>query len=90
MHWLILCFYAAACPKLEAPLNGRKLGKVLLKGHEVHFLCDSGYELVGSETRQCKESLTWSGQQPVCKGQSYTRGVKMNIGVVSVLTLIRR
>ncbi|XP_036440441.1 fibulin-7 [Colossoma macropomum] len=55
------------CPKLEAPLNGRKLGKILLPGHEVHFLCDLGYELVGSETRQCKESLTWSGQQPVCK-----------------------
>ncbi|XP_053356969.1 fibulin-7 [Clarias gariepinus] len=57
----------AFCPKLDAPLNGRKLGKGLLLGHEVHFLCDSGYELVGSETRQCKESLTWSGQQPVCK-----------------------
>ncbi|XP_026855342.2 fibulin-7 [Electrophorus electricus] len=55
------------CTKLEAPINGRKLGKVLLPGHEVHFLCDLGYELVGSETRQCKESLTWSGQQPVCK-----------------------
>ncbi|XP_053478527.1 fibulin-7 [Ictalurus furcatus] len=57
----------ASCPKLDAPLNGRKLGKVLLPGHEVHFLCDSGYELVGSETRQCKESLTWSGQHPICK-----------------------
>ncbi|KAL7878502.1 hypothetical protein AOLI_G00094760 [Acnodon oligacanthus] len=55
------------CPKLDAPLNGRKLGKILLPGHEVHFLCDLGYELVGSETRQCKDSLTWSGQQPVCK-----------------------
>ncbi|KAI5098483.1 fibulin-7-like [Silurus meridionalis] len=57
----------ASCTKLEAPLNGRKLGKILLPGHEVHFLCDSGYELVGSETRQCKDSFTWSGQQPVCK-----------------------
>uniref|UniRef100_A0A4W4GF67 Fibulin 7 n=1 Tax=Electrophorus electricus TaxID=8005 RepID=A0A4W4GF67_ELEEL len=57
----------STCTKLEAPINGRKLGKVLLPGHEVHFLCDLGYELVGSETRQCKESLTWSGQQPVCK-----------------------
>ncbi|KAK3569767.1 hypothetical protein QTP86_004194 [Hemibagrus guttatus] len=56
----------ASCPKLEAPVNGRKLGKVLLPGHEVHFLCDPGYELVGSETRQCRETLTWSGQQAVC------------------------
>ncbi|XP_041917702.1 fibulin-7 [Alosa sapidissima] len=55
------------CPKLEAPANGKKMGKMMLPGHEVHFLCDPGYELVGSETRQCKETLTWSGQQPVCK-----------------------
>ncbi|KAL2088496.1 hypothetical protein ACEWY4_015395 [Coilia grayii] len=55
------------CPKLEAPANGKKMGKILLPGHEVHFLCDPGYELVGSETRQCKDSLTWSGQQPLCR-----------------------
>lgn len=68
-HCRVLCFCPASCPKLEAPLNGKRLGKVLLPGHEVHFLCDSGYELVGSETRQCKESLTWSGQQAACRGQ---------------------
>ncbi|XP_036391125.1 fibulin-7 [Megalops cyprinoides] len=55
------------CPKLEVPNNGRKLGKVLAVGHEVHFLCEPGYELVGSETRVCQESLTWSGQQPTCR-----------------------
>ncbi|XP_050991349.1 fibulin-7 [Labeo rohita] len=55
------------CPNLDAPVNGKKLGKILFPGHEVHFLCDVGFELVGSETRQCKDSLSWSGQQPVCK-----------------------
>ncbi|XP_061078641.1 fibulin-7 [Conger conger] len=55
------------CPKLEVPGNGRKLGKVLAVGHEVHFLCDPGFELVGSETRACQESLSWSGQQPSCR-----------------------
>uniref|UniRef100_A0A667YCG8 Fibulin 7 n=1 Tax=Myripristis murdjan TaxID=586833 RepID=A0A667YCG8_9TELE len=55
------------CPKLDAPANGRKLGKVLTVGHEVHFLCDAGYELVGSESRICQESLSWSGQQPLCR-----------------------
>lgn len=57
------------CPKLEAPANGKKMGKILLPGHEVHFLCDPGFELVGSETRQCKDTLTWTGTQPVCKGE---------------------
>ncbi|XP_051512426.1 fibulin-7 isoform X3 [Myxocyprinus asiaticus] len=55
------------CPNLDTPVNGRKLGTVLLPGHDVHFLCDVGYELVGSETRRCKDSLSWTGQQPLCK-----------------------
>ncbi|KAM6980927.1 fibulin-7 [Aplochiton taeniatus] len=55
------------CPKLEAPANGRKLGKAQVPGHEAHFLCDVGYELVGSETRVCQESLSWSGQTATCR-----------------------
>eukprot|EP00064_Thunnus_orientalis_P003724 superscaffoldBa00000316_g3735 len=57
----------STCPKLDAPINGRKLGRSHSMGHEVHFLCDPGYELVGSESRVCQESLTWSGQQPTCR-----------------------
>ncbi|TDH17090.1 hypothetical protein EPR50_G00005160 [Perca flavescens] len=60
----------STCPKLDAPINGRKLGKSHGVGHEVHVLCDPGYELVGSESRVCQESLTWSGQQPTCRGES--------------------
>uniref|UniRef100_A0A3B5LWQ7 Sushi domain-containing protein n=1 Tax=Xiphophorus couchianus TaxID=32473 RepID=A0A3B5LWQ7_9TELE len=56
------------CPKLDEPINGRKLGKSHRVGHEVHFLCDPGYEIVGSESRVCQESLTWTGQQPTCRG----------------------
>ncbi|KAM7015540.1 fibulin-7-like [Tautogolabrus adspersus] len=57
----------STCPKLDAPVNGRKLGRSHSVGHEVHFLCDPGYELVGSESRACQDSLTWSGQQPACR-----------------------
>ncbi|XP_072321814.1 fibulin-7 [Eucyclogobius newberryi] len=57
----------STCPKLDAPGNGRKLGKSQSVGHEVHFLCDPGYELVGSESRLCQEALVWSGQQPTCR-----------------------
>uniref|UniRef100_A0A665SYN5 Fibulin 7 n=1 Tax=Echeneis naucrates TaxID=173247 RepID=A0A665SYN5_ECHNA len=55
------------CIKLDAPINGRKLGKSHSVSHEVHFLCDPGYELVGSESRVCQESLAWSGQHPTCR-----------------------
>lgn len=63
-------FPTGTCPKLDAPINGRKLGKSHSVGHEVHFLCDPGYELVGSESRVCQESLIWSGQQTTCRGES--------------------
>ncbi len=65
-------FPTGTCPKLDAPSNGRKLGKSHGVGHEVHFLCDPGYELAGSESRVCQESLTWSGQQTTCRGESPT------------------
>uniref|UniRef100_A0A3Q3X052 Fibulin-7-like n=1 Tax=Mola mola TaxID=94237 RepID=A0A3Q3X052_MOLML len=57
----------STCPKLEPPVNGRKLGKSHSVGHEVHFVCDPGFELVGPESRVCQESLTWNGQQTACR-----------------------
>uniref|UniRef100_A0A3Q3D5Z7 Fibulin-7-like n=1 Tax=Hippocampus comes TaxID=109280 RepID=A0A3Q3D5Z7_HIPCM len=59
----------STCPKLDVPNNGRKLGKSHSVGHEVHFLCDPGFELVGTESRICQESLSWSGQQSICRGK---------------------
>ncbi|KAM6973311.1 fibulin-7-like [Aplochiton taeniatus] len=57
----------ATCPKLEGLANGKRLGRVFAPGHEVHFLCKAGYELLGPQTRVCLESLKWSGQQPTCR-----------------------
>ncbi|XP_075994059.1 fibulin-7 [Genypterus blacodes] len=56
-----------SCPKPEPPAHGRRLGRVFSVGHEVHFLCKPGYELIGPRTRVCLESLKWSGQQPLCR-----------------------
>ncbi|PWA19936.1 hypothetical protein CCH79_00016612 [Gambusia affinis] len=60
-------FKMASCPKPDPPANGRRLGRVFAMGHEVHFLCKPGYELIGPRTRVCLESLKWSGQQPMCR-----------------------
>ncbi|XP_039902843.1 fibulin-7-like isoform X2 [Simochromis diagramma] len=60
-------FKIASCPKPDPPAHGRRLGRVFGIGHEVHFLCKSGYELIGPRTRVCLESLKWSGQQPMCR-----------------------
>ncbi|XP_029951629.1 fibulin-7-like [Salarias fasciatus] len=62
----------ASCPKPEPPAHGRRLGRVFELGHEVHFLCKPGYELIGPRTRVCLESLRWSGQQPMCRRLNLT------------------
>ncbi|KAM3609209.1 uncharacterized protein V6R79_011042 [Siganus canaliculatus] len=58
---------SASCPKPPLPTNGRRLGRVFAIGHEVHFLCKPGFELIGPRTRVCLDSLKWSGQQPMCQ-----------------------
>ncbi|GCC27784.1 hypothetical protein chiPu_0006210 [Chiloscyllium punctatum] len=60
-------FSTETCPKLNAPNNGKKFGSRYLVGHEVHFACDPGFVLVGSNTRVCLKDKTWSGQLPFCK-----------------------
>ncbi|XP_048394131.1 fibulin-7-like [Stegostoma tigrinum] len=55
------------CPKLNAPNNGKKYGSRYLVGHEVHFTCDPGFVLVGSNTRVCLKDRTWSGRLSFCK-----------------------
>ncbi|KAM7100834.1 LOW QUALITY PROTEIN: fibulin-7-like [Ciconia maguari] len=49
------------------PLNGRVLGRSMRVGHDVHFICNAGFRLVGSETRACRQDRTWSGTQPFCR-----------------------
>uniref|UniRef100_A0A8C6LQD6 Sushi domain-containing protein n=1 Tax=Nothobranchius furzeri TaxID=105023 RepID=A0A8C6LQD6_NOTFU len=66
----MVAFKTASCPKPEPPAHGRRLGRVFSMGHEVHFLCKPGYELIGPQTRVCLESLKWSGQQPMCRQSS--------------------
>ncbi|XP_035255388.1 fibulin-7 isoform X1 [Anguilla anguilla] len=57
----------STCPSLDAPSHGRKFGSKHLIGHEVHFACHTGYQLVGPATRVCQENGTWSGVDTACK-----------------------
>uniref|UniRef100_G3P0Y0 Sushi domain-containing protein n=1 Tax=Gasterosteus aculeatus TaxID=69293 RepID=G3P0Y0_GASAC len=66
--------FPSSCSKLEPPPHGRRLGRVFGVGHEVHFLCRPGFELIGSRTRVCLDSQRWSGQQPICRREC--RGVR--------------
>uniref|UniRef100_A0A8C8SKI9 Sushi domain-containing protein n=1 Tax=Pelusios castaneus TaxID=367368 RepID=A0A8C8SKI9_9SAUR len=69
------------CPHLATPLHGRKLGKQVAVGHEVHFLCDAGFQLLGSKSRTCLQNRTWSGQQPVCHSSVTLTWVRLSLPV---------
>ncbi|XP_068022667.1 fibulin-7-like [Melanerpes formicivorus] len=55
------------CPPPAVPSHGRLLGRSLRVGHDLHFVCDAGFRLVGSETRTCRHDRRWSGTQPFCR-----------------------
>ncbi|KAG9483959.1 hypothetical protein GDO78_009720 [Eleutherodactylus coqui] len=57
----------ASCPPLEAPENGRKFGSKYLADHEVHYTCDSGYQLIGASSRLCQHNGSWTENAPHCK-----------------------
>ncbi|ETE69790.1 Fibulin-7, partial [Ophiophagus hannah] len=58
------------CPRLEAPANGKKFGTKNLVDHEVHFTCDPGFQLVGSNSRMCQPNGSWTGEVAHCKAFS--------------------
>ncbi|GAA6091463.1 fibulin-7-like [Tachysurus ichikawai] len=60
-------FSTPICLPPNPPANGRMLGQVFRVGHEVHFLCNPGFQLTGPETRECLDSLGWSGEEPNCQ-----------------------
>uniref|UniRef100_A0A8C6VSX7 Fibulin 7 n=1 Tax=Naja naja TaxID=35670 RepID=A0A8C6VSX7_NAJNA len=61
---------AESCTPPSAPSNGRRLGRGTAIGNEVHFVCNPGFALTGSETRVCLKNRTWSGRQAFCKSIS--------------------
>ncbi|XP_060781344.1 fibulin-7 isoform X10 [Neoarius graeffei] len=74
------------CPALEAPTYGKTFGSKYLVGHEVHFVCSSGYHLVGSATRVCQENGSWSGVSALCKDVNECEVYKTNSGLLCAHT----
>ncbi|XP_056307785.1 fibulin-7-like [Danio aesculapii] len=57
----------SACPPPPPLMNGRMLGRIFRMGHEIHYLCDPGFQRMGPESRVCLQSLSWSDTQPSCQ-----------------------
>ena len=37
------------------------------------YICNTGYEVVGDNERECLCSAEWSGSEPICQGECCTR-----------------
>lgn len=60
------------CPQLGEPVNGQVVyvNESYSFGSQAHFLCNEGYELVGSKVVYCELSgnnVDWSGNLPQCE-----------------------
>ena len=58
------------CGGLSNPSNGQVSISDNTVGGSATYTCNSGYNLVGSETRFCQNDGSWSGDAPVCERQS--------------------
>ena len=61
---------AVDCGQLPAPENGLIDGNLTTFNNTASYSCDTGYELVGDQTRTCLASGNWSGSQPSCDGEN--------------------
>ncbi|XP_061166124.1 sushi, von Willebrand factor type A, EGF and pentraxin domain-containing protein 1-like [Saccostrea echinata] len=61
---------ADECPPPLPVENGKFDFKDRQLGSVVLYSCNPGYKLVGSDVRRCVNSLTWSGNEPVCAPKS--------------------
>ncbi|XP_028910838.1 sushi, von Willebrand factor type A, EGF and pentraxin domain-containing protein 1 isoform X8 [Ornithorhynchus anatinus] len=57
---------AISCNKPSQLMNGSVRGRNYTYMSMVHYACDPGYELNGSERRTCQEDQKWDGNEPIC------------------------
>ena len=64
--FLPLCL-PAKCGNPGFPLNGNMVGTEFTLGNVVTYSCLQGFRLVGSSSRQCLATGTWSGNPATCE-----------------------
>ncbi len=55
------------CPRLNTPPHGQLKVQSYFDGGIAVYTCDSGYYILGSFDRICKQG-NWSGIDPACQG----------------------
>ena len=64
---------AVDCGTLTNPANGQVTTTGTTFGQNATYSCNTGYNLVGSSTRTCQATESWSGSVPTCQSMLYIR-----------------
>ena len=66
----VFLFLATAvdCGNLTAPANGSVSHIAGTFGQTATYSCNTGYNMVGNNTRTCQAEGNWSGNTPACQG----------------------
>ena len=60
------------CGTLADPANGRARHTAgTTFGQTATYSCNTGYNLVGVNTRACEATGVWSGSTPTCEGRTH-------------------
>ena len=66
----ILIYLVIECSTLGHPLNGKIISNSSYCGAKpTQFICNAGYQLVGSRSITCQSDGKWSGTSPTCVGK---------------------
>lgn len=72
------------CLPLGSPKNGRKIGNGSEIGYVARFECNTGYELIGSVTSQCRLNLKWQPSTiPECRRRQCQKDLLIEHGNVT-------
>ena len=79
MYYSGIFSFAGECNRLGHPRNGRVSVRSRTEGNRATYSCYSGYDLRGSSSRRCRSSGTWSGREPICRGNyMHNRACRMH------------
>ena len=69
----ILLSTAVDCSALANPANGQVSTTGTTFGQTATYSCNTGYNLMGDNTRTCEAGGEWSGSEPTCQGMLYIK-----------------
>ena len=67
VHNVFLLSTVVDCNALSAPANGQVSTNGTTFGETATYSCNTGYNLVGDNTRTCQATGNWSGSEPTCE-----------------------